>query len=112
MTPHEQIKQRLDEMQAKADAATKGPWFVRDFNGLHINTKADGGHVCQVWGDVKMEIGTGAFIAAARTDVPVLLSALLEAVEALEEIGDSHDAPQNDYTAREALSSILTKLTP
>lgn len=82
------IIQKLDEMQARCDAATPGPW------------ESDGGEVAQHWSlpepweqvvsghiscmaycyggscyPVERE-GDAEFIAASRTDMPKLISAL------------------------------------
>lgn len=65
----------LDQVEARATAATEAPWVVHDFavwdaNGVSIISDYDG--------------KTSAFIAASRQDIPALVAMLREATEALE----------------------------
>lgn len=62
-------KEQLDEIRARADAATPGPWINDD--DLSI-TGANGTDVC-IWWDL-VSADDAEFIAAARTDVPALLA--------------------------------------
>ena len=74
----------LDAIQARADAATEGPWEVTQdkcwgetFPSLSIQrvyeyTDSDPAHA----GCEPLDAEDVAFIAAARTDVPVLVAAL------------------------------------
>lgn len=82
---------RIDEIRARVEAATKGPWFlsypgtsVRAPNGNYLaeyTTGEDGG------------TEDAEFIAHAREDVPQLLSLLDRAVELLDECRiESHGA--------------------
>ena len=77
---------RLDEIEARANAATEGPWrhisifevggFVEDSNGRELFDWAqdDAGTICAPDPDAE-------FIAAARTTVPALLDALEKVLE-------------------------------
>ena len=93
---------RLDEIKARADAATEGPWsakggFTSDpmievyGQTVFINPDLDGDPIQpEVWADVE-------FIAAAREDVPWLVSEVerlerwkaeaLEVISGLQELG-------------------------
>jgi len=86
--------------QARAELATPGPWHSRQ---RHVDAKPGddefGGLGCEVDGPpeplLRGQFSRGAdgqFIAAARSDVPRLCTALLEAVEALGAIADEHCA--------------------
>jgi hypothetical protein len=91
------LADRIAEIQARADAATKGPWLTVKNNHISLGTPGfdyDSHRI--VWsapeGDVayvpptREELGNldAAFIAAARADVPALCAALTVACEALE----------------------------
>lgn len=81
---------RLDEIEARANAATPGPWEVKPYDGWHkesdneINSFVgpDATTIIEQLGcdccDVGLEVtpADAEFIAAARTDVPALLDAL------------------------------------
>jgi hypothetical protein len=76
--------QELNEIEARCDAATEGPWNTRKTKaGLHVNTRAKEVHGTPVL--AYLQPGTGrmqenaAFMAAARTD----MSRLIRAVRAL-----------------------------
>lgn len=97
----------LDEMQARCDAATPGPWRHEDRGGWAYPAPPAvvgpehkpgvfGGHQTitqltegggRVWGTVgkyELEQRNAAFIAHARTDMPRLIAALRVAMEGLE----------------------------
>jgi hypothetical protein len=61
----------LDEIEARANAATPGPWGYSDFSGsIHSSV---GTLIAQgAWPD------SGPFIACARTDVPALIARVRE----------------------------------
>jgi hypothetical protein len=67
MTPED-----LAAVEARANAATPGPWMITHDGGLIV--KSDAGFIC----DFACGTGTHAhdanFIATARTDVPLLLA--------------------------------------
>lgn len=69
----------LDEIQARADAATPGPWEHVGSYGRIVSGPVQ---VCRAYGDDGTATPDAAFIAHARTDVPRLVAAL-RAVEAL-----------------------------
>ena len=100
----------LDEMQARCDAATPGPWRHEDRGGWAYPAPPAvvgpehkpgvfGGHQTitqltegggRVWGTVgkyELEQRNAAFIAHARTDMPRLIAALRVAMEGLGETG-------------------------
>lgn len=69
----------LDEIQARADAATDGPWEHVGSYGRIVSGPVQ---VCRAYGDDGKATPDAPFIAHARTDVPRLVAAL-RAVEAL-----------------------------
>lgn len=74
----------LDEIQARADAATDGPWLFA-WDGETWTVKTENGPVSGENPDrvaLEVEHADAAFIAHARTDIPRLVAAL-RAVEAL-----------------------------
>ena len=89
----------LDEIEARANAATPGPWDVERETGL-ISTD-DGCAVASIHphGNVRTVIHTGeryshsdaAFIAAARTDVHALIARVRELEEECKEWQDAWD---------------------
>jgi hypothetical protein len=79
----------LDAIEARADAATEGPWF-NNRNGVVIvesHPLAPTVSENSSWGDAE-------FIAAARADIPALVAELRAAREVVEaaaqRIGGSH----------------------
>lgn len=83
---------RIEEIRARVDAATPGPWGTsRDLNGMYTIkhgtriSREDGfgsdGDVAVLAGDEQAAYSNGSFIARAREDVPYLLDcvAALEA---------------------------------
>ena len=69
----------LDEIQARADAATDGPWEHVGSYGRIVSGPVQ---VCRAYGDDGKATPDAPFIAHARTDIPRLVAAL-RAVEAL-----------------------------
>ena len=69
------ISDRLDQIEARADAATEGSWWG-SMIGAHVEIFAgDGsGHDPLLASEVRP--GDAEFIASARTDVPAMLAAL------------------------------------
>lgn len=74
--------QKIDEMQARCDAATEGPWAV-EFAGDFGDQSAV--ILCSRWrGSDSMlntvgfgeDVDTARFVASARTDMPRLIAAL------------------------------------
>ena len=78
------LTDRLDEIQARAEAATPGPWRAGTEEGVDYGSvmgapKSIGGGYVTVpvlVDDLSMYEGTAEFIAASRTDVPRLVAAL------------------------------------
>jgi hypothetical protein len=73
-------KTELDEIRARAEAATSGPWYVtrttrKDGYNYHVRCLSIGYVVA---GNVRPYERDAAFIAAARQDIPRLLDALEE----------------------------------
>lgn len=69
---------RLDEIEARANAATEGPWEWDPQDGW-LGTE-DEVTVGWKWGTLTQE-GDGQFIAHARTDVPALVAALRAVID-------------------------------
>ena len=77
----------LDAIEARADAATEGPWF-NNRNGVVIvesHPLAPTVSENSSWGDAE-------FIAAARADIPALVAELRAAREAKERVLDMHSS--------------------
>jgi hypothetical protein len=63
--------QQLDDIDARAQAATAGPWTVsEDYSDV---LGPDGDHLASYWNPTS-ETRNGEFIAHARQDVPALLA--------------------------------------
>ena len=72
---------RLDKIEARADAATKGPW-VCTLNGDESEVTYANAPI--TWDDHGGEVfteGDAEFISHARTDVPALVAALKKVLE-------------------------------
>lgn len=69
------ILDRLDEIQARADAATGGPWWG-SMLGTHVEVFAGEGSGSDPMIASELRPGDAEFIAAARADVPRLVAAL------------------------------------
>ena len=83
---------RLDKIEARANAATKGPW-VCVLNGDESEVTYANAPI--TWDDHGGEVfteGDAEFIAAARTTVPALLDAL---EKVLEQHSPLADGPQD-----------------
>ena len=81
---------RLDKIEARADAATKGPW-VCVLNGDESEVTYANAPI--TWDDHGGEVfteGDAEFIAHARTDVPWLLEQVERRDKALEAVLDLH----------------------
>lgn len=65
---------RLAEIEALAVAAQPGPWSMWVGAGAPTIRNVDNGGVCRMCPGIDTEEADGAFIAAARTDVPDLLA--------------------------------------
>ena len=107
----------LDEIEARANAATPGPWDVERETGL-ISTD-DGCAVASIHphGNVRTVIHTGeryshsdaAFIAAARSDVPALIARVRELEAELDELWTRYKKlDEEDDNLREALAGAYS----
>jgi hypothetical protein len=125
------LADRIAAIEARADAATKGPWHscgARDGKcsckmiwspsvDQHVATAKHVACVHGEWGDspelVYGEVpqdevqANTAFIAAARTDVPALCAALKVACEALQHTVDTIDAVRREE--REACAKVCQR---
>lgn len=87
---------RLDEIEARANAATDGPWTHAPWGGQNQNGDYSGGNVFDADGEyVVSDVSDvdGALIAHARTDVPALVAALravLVEVDGIEGLATEH----------------------
>jgi hypothetical protein len=67
----------LDAVQARADAATPGPWRLTDGGWGEFVQDSEGR---ELWAlRHTPEVADAEFVAHARTDVPLLVAALREA---------------------------------
>lgn len=84
------LTQRLDEIQARADAATEGPW---DLASLHVVASGRYDHDDDSYwvADTFGHETTGHFIASARTDVPWLVDLARRQDAALRAVLDMAD---------------------
>lgn len=106
---------RLDEIQARADNATDGPWQVSPDGPAEgyagpIYTESDFTDVPELVSDGTW-LPNAEFIAHARTDVPALVAALQAALvkcDRLEALAVMRDNPYDDFSrgARAAISEI------
>ena len=84
---------RLNEIEARANAATKGPWATyRDGIASPAFVNAPSTAVCEIQSDSFVREpdqgdADGSFIALARTDVPALVAALRAVQEAIDKRG-------------------------
>lgn len=85
----------LDEIQARADAATEGPWACEPMDGIiypstpwsvfshEANDAGDYPSVTDDNGELALLKADAVFIAHSREDVPKLVAALKSALEVL-----------------------------
>jgi hypothetical protein len=73
----------LDAIEARAQAATEGPWATRDADRHMVRDAKD--VVLYAYGLEKGGYANAAFIAAARQDVPRLVAAVRELRAVVEE---------------------------
>ncbi len=98
MTP-----EQLQEIEDRAAKAMRGPWstFKFDDEEIWITFPGDGfsslaavrnGSDDEYYGGIEVKDSNADFIAASRTDIPLLCSALREAWEKIEKLeGKNHD---------------------
>ena len=88
---------RLDKIEARADAATKGPW-VCVLNGDESEVTYANAPI--TWDDHGGEVfteGDAEFIAHARTDVPALVAALKKVLELHQPVTDGMGFTEDGY---------------
>lgn len=83
------ITEILDQMQARADAATPGPWVQYAYPGESTTqyisrATGDEAGICQMDGRLETRSADGRFIASSRTDLPRALAALRVALPKLD----------------------------
>ncbi|MDZ4233744.1 MAG: hypothetical protein U1C73_08265 [Dietzia sp.] len=119
---------RLDEIQARADEATDGPWEARhraDLDWLSRSPAVDSdGHepgssvgladaVDPLWGSLWPSRNANAdaeFIAHARTDVPELIYALRAVLDVLDrELAEPYN-PESERLAQRARTAVTDAL--
>lgn len=97
--PMKPIAEMLDEVQARADAATAGPLETGAASYQIVDTH--GALVAEMMTSTSHERDNdAAFFAAARSDVPRLVEALRHALQALDSIPCA-------YLPREHISTIV-----
>jgi hypothetical protein len=130
------ISERLDEIEARANAATDGPWAARHRAGLDWLSQSphvdNDGHepgssvgladaVDPLWGSLwpsRNATADAEFIAHARTDVPALVAALRAVLDVCEksELGAYPEPTYDEYIpgqldtaerVREAIAAAL-----
>lgn len=117
------LTDRLDQIKARAGAATKGPWEVCAFDSGHsefemsvsVITASAGDRICDMDGlgrtlneiDARDDgVADAEFIAHARTDVPALVAALRAVLDLKSEYGSPRFVLSTDLetTITEALN--------
>lgn len=73
------IATRLQEIEARADAATEGPWYKEDVSERDVRRTGWGVCIRGTWNMVLESVDPNNehdadFIAHARTDIPVLIA--------------------------------------
>ena len=128
------LTDRLDEIQARADAATEGPWRAGTEEGVDYGSvmgaprSIGGGYVTVpiLVDDLSIYEGTAEFIAAARTDVPQLVAALRAVLDqhhrvdvgvirgdcAQEECDHEGACPEVPFAVCDACYSIADQIDP
>ena len=94
------IQERLNQIQARADDATEGPWWGSMISG-HVEVFAGTGSGSDPMLATGMRPGDAEFIAAARTDVPWLVAAVRRHDDALRAVLDLHK-PMTMYEHEDA----------
>lgn len=114
------LTQLLDQIEARANAATPGPWrFAKHWGPynwqgaiLHDGKGVYNLEVLQMATCTPERDANGSFIAAARSDVPKLVEALREAIDSFEAIAEPENKePWSRDVAIEALSDIAKLLS-
>ena len=85
------ISDRLDQIEARADAATEGPWEKRTVNGWGMVVSYSTDAMIQLVAEFRhkeRDLNDAEFIAHARTDVPELVEAVRRRDAALRAVLD------------------------
>lgn len=96
MTPQTGPELRLDEIEARANAATPGPWTVSEDYSDVVGPEGD--QLASYWNPTS-ETRNGEFIAHARTDVPALVAEIrrLRAELAQYEVLNPQQCPAGEH---------------
>lgn len=106
------ISDRLDEIEARANAATDGPWEKRTVRGWEMVVSYSTDAMIQLVAEFRHEerdLADAEFIAAARADVPVLVRALQAVLDVCEGLEESHRANPDqpfEYGLEEAAHQV------
>lgn len=103
-----EFSERLDAIEARANAATAGPWMPLMSWELIVTDSQDGMlHVVRTVDEFDRQ-ENAEFIAAARTDIPWLLAELRKAQQirlALRQLVELKDGPRDEvYEQRKPLA--------
>jgi hypothetical protein len=110
------LADRIAAIEARADAATKGPWDTRDHGVPNLSdVDMSDGTLASVatWrsgdpGTAEETLANAAFIAAARTDVPAICAALKVACEAIRDNDTFVDNDGDERNAKWAASALAS----
>jgi hypothetical protein len=102
----------LDEIEARANAATPGPWRDRHQVCSEVWGQAPDSQTCSMQiarvGHAQFDVLNAAFIAAARTDVPALVARVRELEAELDELWTRRKKlDEEDDNLREALAGAM-----
>ena len=110
------LNEYLNQIQARCDAATKGPWKY-DCGNLEVERRTNRSHVCNI--DFSSDKGfeaevyphyNGDFIAHARQDVEVLLEMVKLLKEGMEQVvNNSNSGWHTEKQYLDKLQKLLTK---
>lgn len=104
---------RLDQIEARANAATEGPWVKDPDEPDHVlkpdrpGSTWDGTYIATVQRDDfnLFEEANTEFIAAARTDVPALVAAIRAALAVMD--SSWYGDPEVPFKMRDAITKAL-----
>lgn len=102
--------ERLEQIQARADKATPGPWELEPFAGVACLATAPNGNLVvdySTWtddhyADMADVEALASFVAHAREDVPYLLAKLA----AIRELADAHGKVGFRVTANDIRATL------
>ncbi|GGU52138.1 hypothetical protein [Streptomyces lavendofoliae] len=102
---------RIAEIQARAEAATKGPWFVERHQPTLTRRVVSDDHALDA------DLGylgnsnqfDAEFIAHAREDIPFLLDELARVQAAADELLAERDAARREVAAMEEMAAFYSK---